>query len=104
VHFLIRANASIRYTVDAVNPYNTSQVYTAEKILTMSQHYFFVHTLPWISKYFAPEVAVVNVDLATHRGLGYFYGNVIARSALQYLDQQAAERIGVHSSIQRVFR
>jgi lipocalin len=76
VHFLIRANASIRYTVDAVNPYNTSQVYTAEKILTMSQHYFFVHTLPWISKYFAPEVAVVNVDLATHRGLGYFYGNV----------------------------
>jgi len=76
VHFLIKANTSIKYTVNATNPYNTSQVYTAEKSLVMSQHYFFVHQVPWISKYYAPEVAVVDVDLAIHRGQGYFYGNV----------------------------
>jgi hypothetical protein len=76
VHFLIKANTSIKYVVNATNPYNTSQIYTAEKSLVMNQHYFFVHQVPWVSKYFTPEVAVVNVDLVVHRGLGYFYGNV----------------------------
>jgi len=76
VHFLIRANASIKYIVYAVNPFNRSQVYNTSKTLVMNQHYFFVHQVPWVSKYYAPEVAVVDVDLAIHRGQGYFYGNV----------------------------
>jgi hypothetical protein len=76
VHFLIRANASIVYTVYAVNPMNKSEVYTANKSLVMVHHFYFVHTVPWVSKYYAPEVAVVDVDLAIHRGQGYYYGNV----------------------------
>jgi len=76
VHFLIRNGTSIKYTVYAVNPYNTSQVYSASRSLVMNQHYYFVHIVPWRSRYFQPEVAVVGVELAIHRGQGYYYGNV----------------------------
>jgi hypothetical protein len=76
VHFLINANTTIKYTVNATNPSNATQTYYAEMMLNMTQHYWFIHVLPWTSEYFAPEVAVSYVELVIHRGQGYFYGNV----------------------------
>jgi hypothetical protein len=76
VHFLVKANTVIKYTVNATNPFNATQTYYAERVVNMTQHYWFVHVLPWTSQYFAPEVAVTYVDLVVHRGQGYFYGNV----------------------------
>jgi hypothetical protein len=76
VHFLIRANTTIKYTVNATNPLNTTQTYYTERVVNMTQHYWFVHVLPWTSQYFAPEVAVSHVELVIHRGQGYYYGNV----------------------------
>ena len=76
VHFLVKANTVIKYTVNATNPFNATQTYYAESVVNMTQHYWFVHVLPWTSQYFAPEVAVTYVDLVVHRGQGYFYGNV----------------------------
>jgi hypothetical protein len=76
VHFLIRANTTIKYTVNATNPLNPSQTYYDERVVEMTRHSWFVHVLPWTSQYFAPEVMVASVELVIHRGQGYFYGNV----------------------------
>ena len=76
VHFLIRNGTGVRYAVYAVNPYNATQTYSANRSFVMTQHYYFAHVLPWTSKYYKPEVAVVLADLAVHRGQGYLYGNV----------------------------
>jgi len=76
VNFLIKANTTIKYTINATNPSDATQTYYAERVLNMTQHYWFIHVLPWTSKYFAPEVAVSYVELVIHRGQGYFYGNV----------------------------
>ena len=76
VHFLIPANKSIRYTVDAVNPENTTETYHDEKTINMTQHYYFVHVLPWVSEYYSPEVFLKELHFIIHRGQGYFFGNV----------------------------
>jgi len=76
VHFLIKANTVVKYTVNATNPLDPTQTYYAERVVNMTQHYWFVHVLPWTSQYFAPEVAVSYVELVIHRGQGYYYGNV----------------------------
>ena len=76
VHFLIRANTTIKYTVNAINPLDPGQTYYDERVVEMTRHSWFVHVLPWTSQYFAPEVAVTHVELVIHRGQGYFYGNV----------------------------
>jgi len=76
VHFLIPANKSIKYTVDAVNPANVAETYHAERELNMTQHYYFVHMVPWVSEYYSPEVWLKEVRFVIHRGQGYFFGNV----------------------------
>jgi hypothetical protein len=76
VHFLIKANTVVKYTVNATNPLDPTRTYYAERVVNMTQHYWFVHVLPWTSQYFAPEVAVTYVELVIHRGQGYYYGNV----------------------------
>jgi len=76
VHFLIQANKTVKYTIDAVNPTNTSQTYRAEKTINMTQHYYFVHLLPWVSQYYTPEVWMMELHLVVHRGQGYYLGNV----------------------------
>jgi len=76
VHFLLPANKSIKYTVDAANPENATETYHDERELNMTQHYYFVHTVPWISKYFSPEVWLKEVRFVIHRGQGYYLGNV----------------------------
>ena len=75
VHFLIPANKTIKYTVDAFNP-ELNETYHDERVLNMTQHYYFVHTVPWTSKYFSPEVWLKEVRFVIHRGQGYFFGNV----------------------------
>ena len=75
VHFLIPANMTIRYTVDAYNP-DLGESYYDERELNMTQHYYFVHTVPWTSEFFAPEVWLKKVEFLIHRGQGYFFGNV----------------------------
>ena len=76
VHFLIPENESIRYTVDAVNPENASETFHAEKTLNMTQHYYFVHNVPWTSIYYTPEVWLMNVSFVIHIGRGYYFGNM----------------------------
>jgi hypothetical protein len=75
VHFLIPANKTIKYTVDAYNP-ALNETYHAERVVNMTQHYYFVHVLPWTSKYFSPEVWLKEVHFIIHRGQGYYLGNV----------------------------
>jgi len=75
VHFLIPANKSIKYTINAYNP-ELNETYYDEKIVNMTQHYYFVHRVPWTSKYFSPEVWLKEIHFVIHRGQGYFFGNV----------------------------
>ncbi|RLB81445.1 MAG: hypothetical protein DRH17_09105 [Deltaproteobacteria bacterium] len=75
VHFLIPANLSIKYTVKAYNP-ELNETYYAERTLNMTQHYYFVHVLPWVSKYYSPEVWLKELHFIIHRGQGYYFGNV----------------------------
>jgi len=76
VNFLIPANLTIKYTIDAVNPNNVTQTYHDERILNMTQHYYFAHLLPWVSQYYTPEVWMMELHFVINRGQGYFLGNV----------------------------
>jgi len=42
----------------------------------MTQHYWLVFKVPWTSKYFEPEVAIQDLTIYIHEGLGWYYGNV----------------------------
>jgi len=76
VHFLIPANTTVKIMVSATNPQNASQTFYAEKTVNMTQHYYIVFRLPWISRFYAPEVMLMGVLFAIHRGQGYYFGNV----------------------------
>jgi len=76
VHFLIPANITVKYTVNATNPENTSETYYVEKEFKMTQHYYFVHRVPWSSEFYTPEVWMMRIRFEIHRGQGYFFGNV----------------------------
>ena len=83
-HFIVKNGTRLNITVYAEHPENPSLNYTKTFNITMTQHYWFVVTLPWTSKYFEPEVMVRNVDIIIHRGraklphliLGYIWTNV----------------------------
>ncbi len=76
VHFLLPVNASILVSVNATNPLNASETYYAERSLNMTQHWYIIFTLPWVSKYYTPEVALQFAELYVHEGIGYLMGPV----------------------------
>jgi len=99
IHFLIPANKTIRYTVDAVNPYNASQTYHDERVVTMSQHYYFVHKVPWISPFFSPEVGVASVEFVAHEGLGCYYGENVSHLVIVDLYSNVKQTVNVTLSL-----
>ncbi|MEM1759631.1 MAG: hypothetical protein QXU26_02850 [Thermofilaceae archaeon] len=76
VHVLVRNNTLVSINVTAVNPMDQTQVYSEERSVLVVQHTWVVFQLPWWSPVFEPEVAVTNVMILVHYGLGYYYGNV----------------------------
>ena len=101
IHFLIKANTTIKYTVNATNPLDPTKTYYTERIINMTQHYYFVHVVPWTSQYFTPEVAVTSVELIIHRGQGYFYGNIshmVLFSIWTNIEQNITVFIGLYNA------
>jgi hypothetical protein len=76
VTMLLPANIVVKLEVSAVNPKNSSQTFYGVKQFVLSNHTWMVFRVPWTSSYFAPEVMIQSLQILTHRGQGYFYGNV----------------------------
>jgi len=76
VHCLIPNGTWIRVEVNATNPLNPTQTYFEARELNMTQHYWLVFRLPWISELHEPEVMLTSLKVVIHRGQGYYFGNV----------------------------
>ena len=76
VHWLIPDGSWIKVEVNATNPLNATQTYYEARQLNMTQHYWLVFRLPWISELFEPEVMLTSLDVVIHRGQGFYFGNV----------------------------
>jgi len=72
IHVLIPENKNIKYTIDATNPQNTSQTYHFERMLTITQHYMFAHSVYWSSSYYTPEVYIADARFEISRGQGFY--------------------------------
>jgi hypothetical protein len=76
VTMLLPVGINIKLEVNATNPKNTAQTFYGVKQFTLSNHTWMTFKVPWTSSYFAPEVMIQSLQVYTHRGQGYFYGNV----------------------------
>ena len=76
VHFLVQNGTNVRVEVNATNPADPTQTYSESRTFTITKHTWLVFTLPWTSEYFQPEVGIVSVEVVTHLGAGYYFGNV----------------------------
>jgi len=76
VHYLIPNASWIKVEVNATNPLNASQTFYGVRELNMTQHYWVVFRLPWTGGLYEPEVMLTSLDVAIHRGQGYYFGNV----------------------------
>jgi len=76
VTMLLPVGINIKLEVNATNPKNTAQTFYGVKQFTLSNHTWMTFKVPWTSSYFAPEVMIQSLRIYTHRGQGYFYGNV----------------------------
>lgn len=72
IHVLIPSGKTVRYTIDAMNSTDPSLTYHDERTVTMTQHYFFAHTVSWSSSYYTPEVYILNASFEISRGQGYY--------------------------------
>jgi len=75
VHVLLPNSSHVTVQVNATHP-ETGANYSESREVIMDQHWWLVFTVPWESKYYAPEVWFKSLEIVIWRGQGWFFGNV----------------------------